>query len=320
MAYTKTTWQDLPNQTTPINATNLNNIENGIKTNDDKLLGNAPMGNIVVDSIKSKNVLPINANSTTFRGITYIVNKDKTISVNGTATGGDSELYLRTRADAPFEAGTYTLTGCPSGGSSSTYNIYISPSIANSRSDVGSGVTLTLQENETNIIKIIVKNGTTVNNLLFKPMLEKGSTATDYAPYQKYDFDYEEGSWTPTITTTENIAPTVTYTTQRGSYKKIGNIVYFDFYIKAKITALNGTNNYARVSGLPFAAKSLYLGEEAINCGVLYSALADTTNVKFNIQGTSIRPMKNYGTSAVPWVVTSSSYMEIGGSGFYFTN
>lgn len=31
-SYTKTVWQDLPNTTTPINATNLNNIENGVET------------------------------------------------------------------------------------------------------------------------------------------------------------------------------------------------------------------------------------------------------------------------------------------------
>lgn len=32
--YVKTNWQDLPNQTTPINASNLNKIENGIYNND----------------------------------------------------------------------------------------------------------------------------------------------------------------------------------------------------------------------------------------------------------------------------------------------
>ena len=30
MAYTKQTWQDLPNKTTPINASRLNNMEQGI--------------------------------------------------------------------------------------------------------------------------------------------------------------------------------------------------------------------------------------------------------------------------------------------------
>lgn len=34
MAYTKTVWEDLPSTNTPINATNLNNIESGVYTND----------------------------------------------------------------------------------------------------------------------------------------------------------------------------------------------------------------------------------------------------------------------------------------------
>lgn len=39
MSYTKTTWQDLPNTTTPITATRLNNMENGIKNNDTNIGG-----------------------------------------------------------------------------------------------------------------------------------------------------------------------------------------------------------------------------------------------------------------------------------------
>lgn len=40
MSYTKTNWQDLPNQTTPVNATNLNHIEQGIYDNDQAFLTN----------------------------------------------------------------------------------------------------------------------------------------------------------------------------------------------------------------------------------------------------------------------------------------
>ena len=78
----------------------------------------------------------------------------------------------------------------------------------------------------------------------------------------------ESGSWTPAINTMENVAPTVTYTKQRGSYKKIGNMVFISFYISGKITALNGTNNYAVVSGLPFVPKSYDTGECAITLGM----------------------------------------------------
>lgn len=51
MAYTKTNWQDLPDTTTPINATNLNHMETGIKDNDDKLLGNAKAGDFKPASV-----------------------------------------------------------------------------------------------------------------------------------------------------------------------------------------------------------------------------------------------------------------------------
>lgn len=37
MAYSKTTWQNEPNQTSPLNATNLNKIEQGIYANDEAI-------------------------------------------------------------------------------------------------------------------------------------------------------------------------------------------------------------------------------------------------------------------------------------------
>ena len=40
MAYTKTIWEDLPSTNTPINATNLNKIENGIETNSNNITTN----------------------------------------------------------------------------------------------------------------------------------------------------------------------------------------------------------------------------------------------------------------------------------------
>ena len=58
----------------------------------------------------------------------------------------------------------------------------------------------------------------------------------------------ESGSWTPTLTTVEGVEPTVEYTTRRGRYVKMGNLVFISFYIRGKITALNGTNNYAFIS------------------------------------------------------------------------
>ena len=134
----------------------------------------------------------------------------------------------------------------------------------------------------------------------------------------KIDNLIEEDSWTPTISAWNETAPTLTYTSRRGYYKKIGNIVFFDFYIRAKITALNGTNNYAQITGLPYASINHGFGSQAGSIGALYSAVYNPHDTKFIISGDNIRIQHSYGAEAAKWVVTSTSYMEIGGSGFYF--
>lgn len=121
--------------------------------------------------------------SKTENGVTFTKNNDGTILVNGTASA-DVKYNLRTRNHPSFDAGTYTLTGCPNGGSSSTYFIEISPSVSATKYDYGSGVNVTLQANETNQIRINIKSGTQINNLLFKPMLRLSSISdATYEPY-----------------------------------------------------------------------------------------------------------------------------------------
>ena len=57
--------------------------------------------------------------------------------------------------------------------------------------------------------------------------------------------DYEEGSWTP------NVGGTATYTTQSGSYVKIGRVVHA--WCDIIINAI-GTGSTSTISGLPFAS------------------------------------------------------------------
>jgi len=62
--------------------------------------------------------------------------------------------------------------------------------------------------------------------------------------------DYEEGDWTPVLSTTGS-APTISgYTAQVGKYTKVGNLVTVSCYIRATVTAI-GTGDVT-VSGLPF--------------------------------------------------------------------
>lgn len=60
MAYTKTNWQDLPNTTTPINATNLNKMEQGIYDAHEKNIITASITSNVTISTAGQNNINLN--------------------------------------------------------------------------------------------------------------------------------------------------------------------------------------------------------------------------------------------------------------------
>jgi hypothetical protein len=62
--------------------------------------------------------------------------------------------------------------------------------------------------------------------------------------------DYEEGTWTPTVTS--NTAPTsVTYDSQSGYYTKVGRLVTVQFDVD--IATWSGGSSFVLIDGLPFA-------------------------------------------------------------------
>ena len=112
-------------------------------------------------------------------GMSIVRNDDGSFTMSGTATVTDYQRVYMT-----LNAGTYTFSGCPAGGSSSTYSVYVDGQDV-SGYDTGNGVTFTLtstQEITFVIPRIIV--GTNTNGLTFKPQLERGSTRTAYEPYK----------------------------------------------------------------------------------------------------------------------------------------
>lgn len=128
-------------------------------------------------------------------------------------------------------------------------------------------------------------------------------------------------TWTPTLNTIENAAPTVTYTTRSGHYYKIGSLVFISFYIRGTITALTGTNNFATITGLPVAPRGVSLGENVLSTGVVYNCIQDdTAPVILDISGSGnrIQIQNSSGSGALKWKVTpTSGYFELGGSGWY---
>ena len=65
--------------------------------------------------------------------------------------------------------------------------------------------------------------------------------------------DYEEGTWTPSITTAGGTL-SVTYAERAGKYTKIGNIVTYEFYIETSVFS-GGTGNLT-FGGLPFTVQA----------------------------------------------------------------
>jgi hypothetical protein len=128
-----------------------------------------------------------------------------------------------------------------------------------------------------------------------------------------------EGTWIPSINTVENKAPTITYTTQVGKYERIGKLVFVDFYVRGKITKLNGTENYAVIEGLPFRPRDKYFGQQSLNVALVYSLLEDNLNVAFIPQDRKIR-IQALESSAKKLKITNTNYFEIAGSGWYETD
>ena len=154
-------------------------VQTGNPTHGCALYGVDAQGWAEQASTTGKNLLPNTATSQTINGVTFTVNADGSVTANGTASA-DANIVVGTR-EGLLLGETYTIAGCPSGGSSSTYGIIIAnPSWMY---ETGSGLTFVANSTTTTSIRIVVKSGNTVSNLTFYPQIEAGSTATEYEPY-----------------------------------------------------------------------------------------------------------------------------------------
>lgn len=145
-----------------------------------------PKGNTEQTTYSGKNLLKISGTKQTINGITFTQNADGSIGVKGTATA--NATYTSTTLQTIEPSKTYKLSGCPGGGSTSTYRLILrvrSDETTNivTISDTGSGGNLTTTAEAKYMLgEIIVYSGQTVN-LTFYPQLELGSSPTLYEPY-----------------------------------------------------------------------------------------------------------------------------------------
>lgn len=159
----------------------------------------------------AKNLLPNNVTSQTINGVTFTVNADGSVTVNGTATANTNfrlvpyadivDTYLSLWTGKPLR-----LSGCPSGGSGNTYalEMFYNDGQGHWLRDFGDGVEVSIPTSGLTDVNpnIMVKNGVTVNNLVFKPMLRLASDPDDtYQPHAMTNRELTEaaGVWTNAV-------------------------------------------------------------------------------------------------------------------------
>ena len=131
---------------------------------DNKDKNRLPFNNL--DTIKAQNTGGTWVDNVyTWNGVAFTINEDFSITVNGTAAGGNGVLVLSEPGGFSIEEGNWVLSGCPEGGSSTSYSI----SIATTVSDTGTSAQFT--SCSAKLVRLYVIEGTTVTNLTFKPMV-----------------------------------------------------------------------------------------------------------------------------------------------------
>lgn len=144
-----------------------------------------------------KNILPFPYVETTktMNGITFTVNDDGTITVDGTCTANNTYISLLEKAKwsdyQKFVGKMLTLSGCIDGGSNEAYYInFWGFNSAGSLRDYGKGATGVFNPTGNFGMTISIQSGATFKNAVFKPMLRLASiNSNTYTPYAKSNFE-----------------------------------------------------------------------------------------------------------------------------------
>ena len=165
--------------------------------------------NVSGKRVVGKNLLEITASSQTQNGVTFIVNKDnETITVSGTPSALTQLLIGKLE-----NKGGFILSGCASGGSTTSYDIRTDNGIdaGSSAIDFGNGANFSNnnQQGET-WIYLTVRANYTFDNLVFKPMIRRADvTDPTFEPYTSITYPIQS-------------------TDLRGLYKLNGSELYTD--------------------------------------------------------------------------------------------
>ena len=147
---------------------------------------------------QGKNLIPfpyqeLTLGTSTYNGVDFTVYEDGSILINGTATSSTARYLYRNLTDLlGLKSGT-TISGSKNASDDTQQgNVYFLCNYYNSTGTMTQGLVASTTPSGTKTITdewkglgiyINVPNGKTLNNLLIKPQLEIGATATEYEPY-----------------------------------------------------------------------------------------------------------------------------------------
>lgn len=171
-----------------VNQTFANALKGRVSGNPIRIDDSSPLKHELIVGLESKNLLPYPYKTTTKTesGVTFTDNGDGTVTANGTATA--KVTFVANRIPAILGQ-YYTASGCPH--FETETNVYLAiqhQSVGGtnyySHFERGLGVTFQphAQAEYINLL-IVIEKDTKVENAVFRPQIEFGTTATPYTPY-----------------------------------------------------------------------------------------------------------------------------------------
>lgn len=265
------------------------------------------------EDIYGVNLLDVKATSDTRSGITYTVNSNKTITLNGTSTNGYGFVLGSLYASNLKNGETYRLSDGgagdydPSGYTSFTYingvkpdgtktnNICITPTITTFTADFNTYVAYE--------VGIYVRAGKTISNLVYYPMIYKSSLGTNL-PF----VGFNEQSIQNQITDQTNVLGAKNLCPNNATAQSKDGITY-TINADKSITA-NGTNSKAQRTSIDVALKL------SLNPGIYY--LSGCTNadapiyygIKNASDNSAVTSGRDTGGGAI-FTILSGQYVNI---------
>lgn len=301
----------------------LKEVENYVDKGDAKLLAGLTPSEVGASGARNLLPYPHLQTTKTQSGITWTDNGDGTVTAKGTNTLNAQNLFdcrgrLETTNPLVLKAGTYTVSGCPSGAKhdASMWYIQVATNDENGNfsklgNDYGNNVTFTLTEDTQIQIQLVVRTNDTVD-ITFKPMLEVGKVAHDFVPYHfggAKDALTLQGMDIPEFVVNENLLPNPDFDIHSGETDATGWDVVRASLIRNKdgsitITRTGATTSSAYIRKIFTNGKAMFIGK------TVTASFEDSTGTKYEFTFTmdgSVKS-KSFGDVQIFYDDTESTF------------